>query len=59
MVTFIVWETDCEWQDFDLLLKQVLLIEKEHNGCVHEPFVVENTAKQFQTLSHSVLSNQK
>ena len=44
-----------EWSLFDLLLKQVLLVEEEDHRGLQEPLVVQDGVEEPQRFIHSVL----
>ena len=50
-------EADGERRFFDLLFKEILLVEKENNRRVREPLVVADRVKQLETFGHSVLQH--
>ena len=58
-LTCIFWVADCEWALFDLLLKQVFLVEEEDDGGVCEPLVVADGVEQLHALVHSVLKERR
>lgn len=53
--TCVFREADGQWGLRDLLLKYVLLVEKQDDGCVCEPLVVANAVKKLQGFMHAVL----
>jgi hypothetical protein len=55
LLTGVFWVADCEGAPPDLLLKQVLLVEEQDDGCVREPLVVADGVKQLHALVHPVL----
>lgn len=48
-------EADSDGIFTQLLLKKVLLVKEEDEGCVRKPPVVQDGAKQPQCLIHTVL----
>ena len=38
----VLGKRDCERRLFDLLLKQIFLVQKEDDACVHKPLVIGN-----------------
>lgn len=57
--TCVFREADAEWRLFDLLCKQILLIEEEDNGGVDEELVVANGVEQHQRLVHAILQRER
>ena len=53
--TSIIMEDIREWSLFDLLLKQVLLVEEEDHRGLQEPLVVQDGVEEPQRFVHSVL----
>lgn len=53
--TCVFREADGEWGLLDLLLKYVLLVEKQDDRGVCEPLVVADAVKKLQRLMHAVL----
>ena len=53
--TCVFRKADGQWGLRDLLLKYVLLVEKQDDGCVCEPLVVANAVKKLQGFMHAVL----
>jgi len=53
--TCILWETDGQGAVYDLLLKQVFLVEKQNDGGLGEPLVVADAVEELHALVHSVL----
>ena len=56
-LTFVICIYERERSLLQLLLKQVFLVEKEDDGCVQEPLVVQNGTKQSQSLVHTILNS--
>ena len=54
-LTSIVMEADSDGILTQLLLKKVLLVKEEDEGCVCKPPIVQDGAKQPQCLIHTVL----
>ena len=50
----VLWETLAEFRDFNLLFKEVLLVEEENNGSVKEELVAQNLLEYVQRLLKSV-----
>lgn len=57
--TCVLREADGERAACDLLLKQILLIEKEDDGGLCEPFIVADGVKELHALMHTVLGTKK
>lgn len=53
--TCVFRKADGEWGLLDLLLKYVLLVEKQDDRCVCEPLVVADAVKELHALMHAVL----
>lgn len=53
--TCVFREADGKWGLLDLLLKYVLLVEKQDDRSVCEPLVVADAVKKLQRLMHAVL----
>lgn len=47
-------EATLEVDFLDLLLKQIPLVEEQNDGCMLEPHVVDDVAKQLERLVHSI-----
>ena len=54
-LTSIVVEADSDGIFAQFLLKKVLLVKEEDEGCVRKPPIVQDGAKQPQSLIHTVL----
>lgn len=54
-LTIVVREADTEVDLLDLLLKKILLVEEEYNGCGGKEPVIADTVEQVQTFVHTVL----
>lgn len=52
--TRVVGETDAQRASLDLLLEQVLFVQKENDRRVDEPLVVADRVEEAQRLVHSV-----
>lgn len=57
-ITCVLGEADGQGAVYDLLLKEVLLIQEKDDGCVCEPLVVTDAVEQLHALMHPVLSRQ-
>lgn len=57
-VTCVLWEADGQGAVDDLLLKEVLLVQEENDGCVCEPLVVTDAVEQLHALMHTILARQ-
>lgn len=53
--TCILRETDGQGAVYDLLLKQIFLVEEENDGGLGEPLVVADGVEQFHAFMHAVL----
>jgi len=53
-LTLVLGEADCEWAVSDLLGEEVLLVEEENDGRVHEPHVVADGVEQLHGLHHAI-----
>lgn len=53
-LTLVLWEADCERALSDFLGEEILLVEEEDDGGVHEPFVVADGVEELHALHHSV-----
>ena len=51
-LTWVLREADWERRLSDLLLEEILLVEEEDDGGVHEPLVVADGVEQFHALVH-------
>lgn len=54
-LTIIVWEADTQMDFLDLFFKEILLVEKKHDGGQREESVVADTVEEMQRLVHAVL----
>lgn len=54
LITCILWEADSEWRSCDFLLKQILFVQKQNYGRLHEPLAVADGIEQLHWLDHSV-----
>lgn len=59
MCTCVLWEADSQGAVDDFLLKEILLVEEEDDGCFCEPLVITDAVKQLHALMHTILSRQK
>lgn len=54
-LTVILRKTDAEVDFFNLFLKEVLLVEKEDDGCSRKELVITDAVEQMQRLMHAIL----
>lgn len=57
--TCVFRKADGQWGLLDLLLKDVLLVKKQDDGCVCEPFVVADAVEKLQGFMHAVLQQSR
>lgn len=54
-LTIILWKTNAQMDFLDFFPKEVLLVEKEHNGSSRKELVVTYAVEQVQRLMHTIL----
>lgn len=58
-LTFVVRKDLSKRLLLDLLQEQILLVEEEDHGRLHEPLIVQNGVEQPKSFVHSILDGRR
>lgn len=58
-LTFVIWKDFRKRFFLDLFQEQVLLVEEEDHGGLHEPLVVQDGVEQPKSFVHPILNGRR